>query len=88
MHRTKTPQGTVRLRAEQFRRHAELSGLTTDGARAEHLGVSRWTVMRLLNGDIEPGTKFIAQTLLAFPERRFEDFFEVVEIREAKGSAA
>jgi hypothetical protein len=77
MHRNQAP--VLRFRADQFRRHCGHLGLTTAGAQAEHIGLSKWTVTRLLNGSIAPGEHAIACTLSAFPALRFEDFFEVVE---------
>jgi len=83
MHRNATP--VLRFRGEQFQRHCRLLGLETAGAQAEHTGLSKWTVSRLLNGHIVPGEHVIACTLNAFPALKFEDFFEVVE---AAGVAA
>lgn len=78
MHRNTPTEPAVQLRTDQFRRHAEKRGLTTDQEVAEHLGVSRTTVMRALNGQHPPGERLIAATLAAFPDVKFEDVFRVV----------
>ena len=69
---------TVRLRTSQFRRYAkEAHGLSTDIEIAERAGLARTTVFRLLRGDVSPGERIIATLLTAFPDRHFEDIFEV-----------
>jgi hypothetical protein len=78
---------TIRLRAEQFRHHARKRGLKSDSASATYLGLNRSTVLRILNDDMAPGERMIAQALAAFPDLTFEDLFEVV-IPAAKESAA
>ena len=85
MHRKTVP--TIRLRKEQFRRHFRLLGLETTTAQAEHLGLSKWTITRLMNDNIAPGETVIASALAAFPALRFEDLFELIEVG-AKGNAA
>jgi hypothetical protein len=84
MHRNTAP--VLRFRADQFRRHCRQLGLDTTRAQAEHIGLSKWTVSRLVNGQFAPGEHVIACTLHAFPALKFEDFFEVVEAPE--GAAA
>ncbi|WP_436759417.1 hypothetical protein [Streptosporangium sp. V21-05] len=51
--------------------------LSTDDARAAHIGVSRTTVLRIEKGAIQPGREFIAAVLDACPDLKFEDVFEV-----------
>lgn len=85
MHRNTKP--VIRLRTEQFQRRCRLLGLDTATSQAEHLGLSKWTIGRLLNGDIAPAEHVIASTLAAFPTLKFEDLFEVVELR-GDGTAA
>lgn len=84
MHRP-APPGTaaVRLRTAQFRQYAEAYGLSTESDIAGHTGLDRSTLNRLLRGDIAPGNRIVASFLLAFPDRRFEDFFEVEQARAA-----
>jgi len=78
MHtRTRRPGASVRLRTAQFKRYAESQGLISDGDIAGRTGLDRTTVFRLLRGDVDPGERIIATVLAAFPDRRFEDFFEV-----------
>ena len=77
MSDTATP--VVHLRVSQLQRHAKRLGLTTSDELADHLGISRWTVNRMLSGAIDPGVRTIAHALTAFPDLTFEDLFEVVE---------
>jgi len=71
-------QPTVQLRTAQFRRYAkEAHGLSTDSEIAEHTGLTRTTVFRLMKGRIAPGERVIATLLAAFPDRHFEDIFEI-----------
>lgn len=76
---TETPptRATVRLRTAQFRRYAEARGLTSDIEIAGHTGLARTTVFRLMRGDVDPGERIIAAFLAAFPDRHFEDIFEI-----------
>jgi transcriptional regulator with XRE-family HTH domain len=78
MHK-RAGRASVELRAAQFKRYAEAQGLSTDSAIAERIGLDRTTVFRLFRGDVSPGERIIATVLIAFPDRRFEDFFEVKE---------
>jgi len=68
---------TVKLRTEQFEQYAEARGLSTDMEIAGHTGLDRTTVFRLRCRDISPGERVIAALLIAFPDRHFEDLFEV-----------
>ena len=77
----------VRLRTAQFRRYAEARGLSTDVEIAAHTGLTRTTVFRLLRGDVDPGERIIAAFLTAFPDRHFEDIFEVVPRNEEAEAA-
>ena len=72
------PKAAVRLRIPHFMKFAEDQGLTTDSAIGERTGLDRSTVNRLMHDDISAGPRIMAAVLLAFPERSFEDFFEVV----------
>jgi hypothetical protein len=71
------PRPSVRLRTAQFRRYAEARGLNTDVEIAGHTRLARTTVFRLLRGDVDPGERIIAAFLAAFPDRHFEDLFEI-----------
>ncbi len=72
---------TVRLRIAQFRRYAkEAHGLSSYIEIADRTGLARTTVFRLLRDDhhaISPGERVIASLLTAFPDRHFEDLFEI-----------
>jgi hypothetical protein len=83
MQRLKS-DATVALRKEQLWRHAP-AGVTTQDELALFLRVSPVNVWRLMRGDIGPGERFIAAVLAAFPDKRFEDFFEVA--RESQSAA-
>jgi transcriptional regulator with XRE-family HTH domain len=92
MH-SQTPPGrpVVRLRTAQFKRYAESKGLNTDREIAGRVGLDRTMVFKLLRGTHQPGERVIASLLAAFPDRRFEDFFEVTagdEPAPAAGRAA
>lgn len=71
------PVASLRFRADQFRRYATAQGLAADAEIATATGLDRSTVGRLLRGEVAPGHRIIAAILAAFPDRRFEDFFEV-----------
>ncbi|MGC5012603.1 hypothetical protein ACLQ2R_17705 [Streptosporangium sp. DT93] len=77
MHETCGGRPVIRLRHGEWERHMTSKELTTDDARAAHIGVSRTTVLRIQNGGIQPGREFIAAALCALPDIKFEDLFEV-----------
>ena len=91
MHRTQTqtpPAVTLRFRADQFRLYAQTRGILTDNAIATAIGLDRSTVWRLLAADTAPGKLTIAAILTAFPDRKFEDFFEIVPVTARVRAAA
>ena len=67
----------VRLRMARFDARAAELGLVTDAAKAEYIGVDKATLSRLINGEANPGERFIAACMatLGVP---FEELFEVV----------
>lgn len=69
---------TLRLRSEQLTKLRRLAGITTDDALAKRMGVDPATVSRVLRGKQEPGPKFIAALVDAFPGFDLDDLFEVV----------
>lgn len=69
---------TLRLRADQLAKLRTLAGITTDDALAKRMGVDPATVSRVLRGKQEPGPKFIAALVAAFPGFDLDDLFEVV----------
>jgi hypothetical protein len=78
MHpQTRPGRPQVKLRTAQFKRYAAAQGLDTDREIAGHVGLDRTMVFKLLRGIHQPGERVIASLLAAFPDRRFEDFFEV-----------
>jgi transcriptional regulator with XRE-family HTH domain len=68
----------IKLRSWQMRKYMALKGLSTKTGLADHMGIDRATVQRVLNGDALPGVVFIAAALDAFPELSFEDLFDLV----------
>jgi hypothetical protein len=77
----------LRFRASLFRRYAATQGLATDAEIAAATGLDRSTVGRLLRADVAPGHRIIAAILSSFPDRRFEDFFEVTTEVTTDGTA-
>ena len=94
MHRTQTQTQTppaavtLRFRADQFRLYAEPRGIVTDNEIAAALRLDRSTVWRLMAADTAPGKFTIAAILTAFPDRKFEDFFEIVPVTARAGASA
>jgi hypothetical protein len=79
----------VRLRVPEFRERAERVGLTSDDEIADHLGVNRSTVWRVLREQQAPGNVFIACVLQRLPRVKFPDVFEIVTpANERKDRAA
>lgn len=85
---TQTPPAVgLRFRAGQFRLYGKARGIVTDAEIAAATGLDRSTVYRLLSGGAAPGERTIAAILAAFPDRRFEDFFEVAAARAGTAAA-
>lgn len=83
--RATSPSGedlALRLRTTVFREKMHDLGHTTPQARARAIGLHRTTVHSAEKGEIAPGERFIIGVLRAFPEHRFEDFFEIAPARE------
>jgi hypothetical protein len=70
----------IRLKVAAIKDMAAVNGWGTDREIAEGLGTSAANLCRLLKTDKPqaPGTTFIATVLRRFPDKAFEDFFEVV----------
>jgi DNA-binding XRE family transcriptional regulator len=66
----------VRLRVSEFEKHSKARGLSNALARARFIGVHHATVGRIERGE-RCGERFIAQVLAAFPDKKFEDLFEI-----------
>ena len=78
----------IRLKISAIKNLAETHGWTTDRDVAHGLGTSAPNLSRLLrpHKPQTPGTLFIATVLARFPDKTFDDFFEVVgqeQIEEA-----
>lgn len=71
---------TLRIRPRALAAEAARCGLLGDTAIASHIGVAANTVLRIRTARVAPSASFIAQTLLAFPELKFSDLFEVVPV--------
>ncbi|MDQ0377912.1 transcriptional regulator [Amycolatopsis thermophila] len=71
------PLHTIKLRPGELDKAIRLKHFPSDYALARAMGVARSTVVRVRAGQIEPGPRFIAGALVAFPELRFEDLFEI-----------
>jgi hypothetical protein len=75
---------TVRLKTGALEAKARSRNWTTAAELARALRISPPSLSRLLNEDEAgkplqmPGETFIAAVLAAFPESKFEDFFELV----------
>lgn len=72
------PSPAVRLKDTEFRERAAAAGLNTEAEIANHLGMHRISVWRILTGEAAPGIAFLAAVLASFPGITFEDVFEVV----------
>lgn len=71
---------TVELRTEAFTKAARLAGHTSHYALARAMEVNRSTVTRVLRGQLQPGSAFIAGALTALAPMQFHDLFEVVSV--------
>lgn len=78
------PPPAIRLKTAAIKDAAEARGWATYREIAQGVGTSPATLCRLLR-ETEPqppGPAFIAAVLQEFPEKTFEDFFEVVDSAE------
>lgn len=80
----------IRLRIDRFLGVARKQGWTTAAEISQALGISAGNLSRLFNRDHpqQPGTTFIAAVLAAFPQHKFEDFFEVTGRTPGRTDAA
>ena len=83
------PSPTVHLKATAIGELAAAHGWSTDKEIAQGVGTSAANLCRLLNPDHPqtPGTTFIATILRRFPDKAFEDFFEVADPEPAEAAA-
>jgi hypothetical protein len=77
---TTQPPPTIHLKVAAIKAVAATHGWDTDKEIAQGIGTSAANLSRLLKprNPQTPGTAFIATVLLRFPDKTFEDFFEVV----------
>ncbi|GAA3460352.1 hypothetical protein GCM10018963_23650 [Saccharothrix longispora] len=68
----------VALRLDAFDKAVRLAGFKSDYLLARKMRVDRSTVSRVRNGNLRPGTAFIAGALRVLHPLDFEDLFEVV----------
>lgn len=74
---------TLRLRTDQVAKFRRLANLTTDKALAERMQFDAGNLSRVLAGKQQPGPKFIAAIVSAFPGMDIDDLFEVVNQDDA-----
>lgn len=74
---------TLRLRTDQVAKFRRLANLTTDKALAERMQFDAGNLSRVLAGKQQPGPKFIAAIVSAFPGMDIDDLFEVVSQDDA-----
>lgn len=68
----------IRVRVRVWNELRDATGLDTNTALAERLGVSERSVSRVLNG-ATPSAEFIANALVAFPFAGFDRLFTVAK---------
>lgn len=68
---------TLRLRSDQLAKLRKLAGLNTNSALAERMNFDAGNLSRVLAGKQQPGPKFIAALVAAFPGFDLDDLFEV-----------
>lgn len=74
---------TLRLRTDQVAKFRRLANLNTDKALAERMQFDAGNLSRVLAGKQQPGPKFIAAIVAAFPGMDIDDLFEVVSQDDA-----
>lgn len=74
---------TLRLRTEQLMKLRKLAGLDTNAALAQRMNFDAGNLSRVLAGKQQPGPKFMAALVSAFPGFSLDDLFEVVGDKEA-----
>lgn len=70
---------TLRLRKDQLGKFRKLAGIETDAALATRMGIDAGNLSRVLRGAQQPGPRFIASLVAAFPGMDLDDLFEVVD---------
>lgn len=67
------------LNTRLFERILASHDLDTDGQAAAVMGVHRTAVLRVRTGKVDPSTRFMAATRLAFPEVATDDLYTPVD---------
>lgn len=70
---------TLKLRKDQLTKFRKLAGIETDAALAARMGIDAGNLSRVLRGAQQPGPRFIASLVAAFPGMDLDDLFEVVD---------
>ncbi|NKY60802.1 helix-turn-helix domain-containing protein [Nocardia flavorosea] len=65
----------LKLRPEPFTQLMHRRGITSKTGMAQHLGVNRATLSRILNGHADPGHRFVAGFQRAFPGELLNVYF-------------
>lgn len=76
------PKYTVELIKEEFLMLAKLAGFGSDYELAKRMGVNRATVSRVLDGELQPGSGFIAGAMAALNLVDFGKIFRIVAVRK------
>lgn len=71
---------TLNLKADALTEHRTREGLTADRALARAAGLDPANVHRVLKGSQEPGIRFVAGLVSAFPGLKIDDLFEVTDV--------
>ena len=69
---------TLRLRTDQLAKLRRLAGLESNAALAQRMDFDAGNLSRVLAGKQQPGPKFIAAIVSAFPGFGLDDLFEVL----------
>lgn len=72
----------LRLKTDQLAKYRSVAGLETDVALAERMRHDPGNLSRVLRGKQEPGPRFIARLVAAFPCLTLDDLFEVQQIED------
>lgn len=70
---------TLRLRTEQLTKLRKLAGLDSNSSLAQRMNFDAGNLSRVLAGKQQPGPRFMAALVSAFPGFSLDDLFEVVE---------
>lgn len=69
---------TLKLKSDQLAKYRKLAGLETNSSLAQRMDFDAGNLSRVLAGKQQPGPKFIAALVSAFPGMDLDDLFEVV----------